>query len=127
MSDDPFAEPTDTEATVIRPRPGGRSTVTAPRTPGPAIPATAVPVPSVGVNPLLAAAAPVLAAAIRISSDRGRPPDLERLRRGMAEAVRDFEKQALATGLDTRSLRAARFLAGKASGLFDMNDVLGLQ
>ena len=57
----------------------------------------------------MAAAAPVLAAAIRISSERGRPPDLERLRRGMAEAVRDFEKQALATGLDTRSLRAARY------------------
>ena len=76
---------------------------------GRAIPAAAVPVPSVGVNPLLAAAAPVLAAAIRISSDRGRPPDLERLRRGMVEAMRDFEKQALATGLDTRSLRAARY------------------
>ncbi len=109
MSDDPFAEPTDTEATVIRPRPGGRSAVAASRAPESAIPATAVPVPAVGVSPLLAAAAPVLAAAIRISSDRGRPPDLERLRRGMAEAVRDFEKQALATGLDTRSLRAARY------------------
>jgi len=106
MSDDPFAEPTDTEATVIRPRPGGRSA--AAPVPVAAAP-TATPVPSVGANALLAAAAPLLAAAIRIGADRGRPPDPERLRRGMADAVREFEKRALATGLDTRSLRAARY------------------
>jgi type VI secretion system protein ImpK len=106
MSDDPFAEPSDTEATVIRPRPGGRTTTQA------APPAARAPeparLPEIGANPLAAAAAPVLAAAVRIGSERGRP-DPERLKRGMVEAVRGFETRALATGLDTRSLRAARY------------------
>jgi type VI secretion system protein ImpK len=109
MSDDPFAEPSDVEATVIRPRPGGRSGPADPPPPRPAAPAAGGTVPSVGANPLIAAAAPLLAAAIRIGSSRGRHPDPEQLRRGMIEAVRDFEKRALATGLDTRSLRAARY------------------
>ncbi len=65
--------------------------------------------PTTGANPLVAAAAPVLAAAIRIASARGRGPDIEQLRRGMVDAVRGFEKAALATGLDTKSLRAARY------------------
>lgn len=110
MSDDPFAEPSDVEATIIRPRPGGRSGPVAAPPPRPAgAPATSGTVPTVGANPLVAAAAPLLAAAIRIGSGRGRSPDPEQLRRGMVEAVRDFEKRALATGLDTRSLRAARY------------------
>jgi len=110
MSDDPFAEPTDSEATIIRPRPGGRVGTAA--TPPPvtaAPPPGAAVVPAVGANHLLAAAAPLLAVAIRIGSERGRPPNAEQLRRAMVEAVREFEKRALATGLDTRSLRAARY------------------
>ena len=107
MSDDPFAEPSDAEATIIRPRPGGRS-ASPPSAPVAAAAAPVV-VPAVGANALLAAAAPLLAAAIRLGADRGRPPDADRLRRGMADAVREFEKRALATGLDTRSLRAARY------------------
>jgi len=110
MSDDPFAEPTDSEATIIRPRPGGRvgtaatlPPVAAARPPGAAV------VPAVGANNLLAAAAPLLAVAIRIGSERTRAPNAEQLRRAMVEAVREFEKRALATGLDTRSLRAARY------------------
>jgi type VI secretion system protein ImpK len=109
MSDDPFAEPTDSEATVIRPRPGGRVGTAPPPPVAAAPPPSSAVVPAVGVNPLLAAAAPLLAAAIRIGSDRGRPPNVEQLRRAMVEAVREFEKRALATGLDTRSLRAARY------------------
>jgi type VI secretion system protein ImpK len=64
-------------------------------------------VPTVGANPLLAAAAPVLSAAIRIGAARQSDPD--RLKRGMIEAIRGFEQRALATGLDTKSLRAARY------------------
>ena len=110
MSDDPFAEPTDSDRTVIRPRPGGQA---APRataqaaSPPPAGPATKA--PSTGANPLLAAAAPLLAAIARIAAGRGAGPNIEQLRHGMVEAVRDFEQRALATGLDTRSLRAARY------------------
>jgi type VI secretion system protein ImpK len=111
MSDDPFAEPSDAEATIIRPRPGGVAPASAsgaaPAARAAVEPAPAGPVPAVGANPLLAAAAPALAAAVRIGA--GRNPDPERLKRGMVEAVREFEKRALATGLDTRSLRAARY------------------
>jgi type VI secretion system protein ImpK len=109
LSDDPFAEPSDNERTIIRPRPGGTAKAAArPAAPNP--PAQeATKVPTTGANPLVAAAAPVLAAAIRIASARGRGPDIEQLRRGMVDAVRGFEKTALATGLDTKSLRAARY------------------
>ena len=110
MSDDPFAEPTDTDRTIIRPRPSG----VAGRDAGPAYvpargPADTRPVPRTGTNPLVTAASPILAAAVRISGDRGRAPDVDNLRRAMVEAVRKFESEALATGLDTRSLRAARY------------------
>src|SRR5579871_5600884 len=108
--DDPFAEPSDVERTVIRPRPGGQAPApaAAPQ-PRPAEPTSGGPVPETGVNRLVAAAAPLLAAAIRIAGGRGRNPDPDQLRRGMVEGVREFEKRALATGLDTRSLRAARY------------------
>ncbi len=107
MSDDPFAEPTDTDATLIRPRPGAR-TASAPSAPA-ASAGAPVPVPEVGANALIAAAAPVLSAIGRISGERGRGPDPDRLKRGMVDAVRAFEQRAIATGLDTRSLRAARY------------------
>jgi type VI secretion system protein ImpK len=113
MSDDPFAEPTDSDATLIRPRPGGRagpaSPPGAPPAPAAAPPAAPLPVAPAGSSKLIAAAVPVLAAAVRIGAEGGRAPDLDRLRRGMVEAIRRFETEALQTGLDTRSLRAARY------------------
>jgi type VI secretion system protein ImpK len=109
MSDDPFAEPNDSEATMIRPRPGGRGAGAAAPPPVASGARAPVAVPTVGVNRLVAAAAPVLGAAIRLTAERGRTPDPERLKRGMIEAVREFERQALQTGLDTQSLRAARY------------------
>jgi type VI secretion system protein ImpK len=109
MSDDPFAEPNDSEATMIRPRPGGRGAAAATPPPAASGARAAVAVPTVGVNRLVAAASPVLGAAIRLTAERGRTPDPERLKRGMIEAVREFERQALQTGLDTQSLRAARY------------------
>ena len=111
MSDDPFAESSDTERTIIRPRPGGRASGAAP----PAAAARAMPMamldalPAAGPNKLIAAAAPLLAAIIRITAARGAQPDVDQLRRGMIEGVQAFEKRALATGLDTKSLRAARY------------------
>jgi type VI secretion system protein ImpK len=113
MSDDPFAEPSDSERTIIRPRPSGAARPAAAPPAGAAQPAAGNgevrPVPKTGTNPLVAAAAPVLAAAIRINADRGRAPDIERLRRALVGAIRQFEQEALATGLDTRLLRAARY------------------
>ena len=108
MSDDPFAEPTDSDRTVMRPRPGGRAP-SAPAAPPPVSRDASVAIPAVGSNKLTAAAAPLLAAAMRVAGGRGRSPDAEQLRRAMIEGVRAVEQQALATGLDTRSLRAARY------------------
>lgn len=108
MSDDPFAEPSDSERTIIRPRPSGAAA----RAPAPAQAAPERddrPMVKTGTNQLVAAASPVLAAAVRIAADRGRAPDIDRLRRAMVAAMRRFEKEALATGMDTRALRAARY------------------
>ena len=72
MSDDPFAEPTDNDRTVIRPRPGGKASNQPPPQARPAAAPVAAtgPVPTVGANRLLAAAAPLLAAVIRIAGGR---------------------------------------------------------
>ncbi len=115
MSDDPFAEPTDSDRTMIRPRPGGGGTgggrpVAGPTTASQGAGGNAIAVPTVGSNKLVAIAAPLLAAAIRIVSVRGAAtPDPEQLRRGMVTEMRGFERNALTTGLDTRALRAARY------------------
>jgi type VI secretion system protein ImpK len=118
MSDNPFAEPSDSERTIIRPRPGGAVPAAPPPEPvqaaRPAVPppagAGASAVPEIGTSRLVAIAAPLLAAAIRIVGSRGsRNPDPEQLRRGMVAQVRTFEREALGTGLDTRTLRAARY------------------
>lgn len=108
-SNDPFAEPEDSDRTVIRPRPGGgvRPQSASSAAPGASGPAN-VALPSIGINKLVAAASPLLAAAIRVRG-RSAHPDPDGLRRSMVQAVRGFEKSALETGLDTVSLRAARY------------------
>ena len=106
MATDPFAEAGDGEQTIFRPRPAGTAGTPAPAPRGAA---TARPVPKVGDNPLIAAASPVLAAIIRIGNDRAQPPDPDKLRTAMTNAIRTFEKDALATGLEVQSLRAARY------------------
>ncbi len=111
MSDDPFADLPDSDRTIVRPSPGGRKSAAAPQAAAPSdgtlrgLDAT---LPLVGVNALVKAASPLLAAAIRLRG-RMQMPDPDGLRRRIADAVRQFEERALATGLDTRSLRAARY------------------
>ncbi len=115
MTADPFAEPGDTEGTVVRPRPSGVAVAPGSARPGGEQRAgerragERRAVPKVGDNPLAAAASPVLAAVIRIANDRAAPPDPELLRTAMTKAVKAFESDALATGLDKRSLQAARY------------------
>lgn len=109
MADDPFAEPGEVEGTVVRPRPSGLAIAQPPAT-GYARPSgERRTVPKVGDNPLVAAASPVLAAVIRIANDRAAPPDPDRLRTAMTKAIKAFETDALATGLERRSLHAARY------------------
>jgi type VI secretion system protein ImpK len=114
MSDDPFAEPTDSDRTMIRPRPGGGRAAPMQQPAASSVQLGAgsdlTSVPSIGSNPLVAVAAPLLAAAIRIAGGRGsNNPDPDVLRRGMVAEVRNFERNALSTGLETRTLRAARY------------------
>jgi type VI secretion system protein ImpK len=113
MSDDPLAEPSRAEATIIRPRPSGVAGGGFAAAPGIEPGLSREPemraIPKTGTNLLVAAASPVLAAAIRIVTERNVAPDVDHLRRAMVGAVRRFETDALATGLDTRSLRAARY------------------
>src|ERR1700742_4098405 len=114
MSDDPFAEPSDAEKTIIRPRPGGGAAARpvapssipdpfgapppqmaqpqmAPQMPQQMGGREIRPLPLTGTNPLVAAAAPLLAAIVRISGDGARAPDVDRLRRAMIDSVRKFE------------------------------------
>ena len=116
MSDDPFADPADADRTMIRPAPGGARRPPPQDVPPAASPAPAAPraelvaVPEIGTSKLVAIAAPLLAVAVRIGAGRGsRNPEPEKLRRGMVEEVRRFERNALSTGMDTRPLRAARY------------------
>ena len=114
MSDDPFADlPGDADRTVIRPRPGGRGRAPSPSA-APDSPPDAIPrglddrLPLIGLNPLLRAAAPLLAAIQRLRG-QAHHPNPDALRRALTEGVREFEQRALQTGLDSRSLRAARY------------------
>ena len=113
MSDDPFADlPGDADRTVIRPRPGGGR----PQAQGAALETQPDETPRglddrlplVGLNPLLRAAAPLLAAIQRLRG-QAHHPNPDALRRALTEGVREFEQRALQTGLDARSLRAARY------------------
>ncbi len=109
MSDDPFADLPESDRTVIRPRPGGRSARPAAAAAPPQAPrGLGDELPLVGINPLVRAASPLLAAVTRLRG-RVQHPDPDGLRRAMADAVRQFEQRALQTGLDSRSLRAARY------------------
>ena len=108
MSDDPFAGLPDSDRTIMRPSPGGRASPPALRPNDGALRGLDDTMPLVGINPLVKAASPLLAAAMRLRG-QAEMADPDGLRRRIAEAVRQFEQRALGLGLDTRSLRAARY------------------
>jgi type VI secretion system protein ImpK len=119
--DNPFAEPDDGDRTVIRPSPGGRRPAAAPppeNAPLPAFDAAPEPIgspadgaeapPRIGVNPLAAAAAPLLDLVGRLRNT-ARPPDSGDLRERAIAALRQFEQDARPTGLAPEQLRAAHY------------------
>jgi type VI secretion system protein ImpK len=120
VQDNPFAEPEDGDRTVIRPSPGGRRPAAPPpeAPPGGAFPAQPEPagqaagsaeaMPKVGINPLVAAAAPLLDLVGRLRNT-ARPPDSGDLRERAVAAMRQFEADARATGLAPEQLRAAHY------------------
>ncbi len=136
--DDPFAEPDDTDKTVIRPNPGGRRTSgTAAAAPAAAAPiaepmaapemssmgippAAAAPQASkkdgpqevemvlTGMNQLTACAAPLFSLISRIRN-RAQHMDPDKLRSSVVAEVRAFENRALQAGIPAQTVKIARY------------------
>jgi type VI secretion system protein ImpK len=120
VSDNPFAEPEDSDRTIVRPVPGGRR----PPAPPPAAPAYEPPPPraepaayappeavsavATGDNPLTIAAAPLLQLLARLRN-AAHTPDPGDLRERAVRAVQAFEKQARESGLPMELLRPAHY------------------
>ena len=137
--DDPFAEPNDTDKTVIRPNPGGRRTGGAPANPM-APPAAAAPTPAPAATDTFgvpqAAAAPrpdprpaggsdtklaitgmnpltacasVLFSLISRIRNRAQHMDPDKLRQSVVAEVRAFENRALQAGIAAQTVKVARY------------------
>ncbi len=113
MADDPFSY--DPEKTVIRPTPGRRTEIkplpkSVPRSAPPPLPeeGVAIGLPSVGVNPIVAAAGPLLAMAIRLRGSATQP-DVERLREQVIAELKRFEQKMRASGIQAEALRNAHY------------------
>ena len=135
---DPFAEPDDSERTVIRPNPGGRRPAAPAAQPGvpaysqPAaqqpihgygVPQSPAPAPAqsdgkagespiqlamTGMNRLNAAAATLFALISRIRN-RAQHMEPDTLRRNVVAEVRAFESRAIAIGIDPQQVKVARY------------------
>lgn len=123
MSDDPFAEPGDSDRTIIRPAPGGRrapASTTAPqRTARPSWPVAPEPPAPVamgegaetlafGQSPLAVAAAPLLQLLARLRN-AANPPDAGDLRERVVREVRAFEQRARDGGVPMELVRPAHY------------------
>jgi len=106
MPDDPFAGLTG-DRTVIMPVPGGR---TAPGRPAPAEPPPSLEesIAAGGLNPLVAAANPLLNTIPQLRSSLEHPNPAG-LRDGLVQGVRKFEAQARAAGVSAEHVVAARY------------------
>lgn len=116
--DDPFAsDDGDTGGhTIIRPAPGGRRSgsnpalAPAPRPSGPPPAEVSATVPAgVGLNPLEAAAAPLLSLIMRLKNTPTHP-DPERLRLKMIEEIKTFTNNARNHGVQEKTVFRARYV-----------------
>lgn len=116
--EDPFAtaDGDDGGHTIIRPAPGGRRSGSSPtaapvsRAPGPPPAEAPTTVPStVGLNPLEAAAAPLLSLIMRLKNTSTHP-DPERLRLKMIEEVKAFTSNARNQGIHEKTVFRARYV-----------------
>ena len=127
--DDPFAEPGDTDRTVIKPNPAGRRTQAraaeahpqAGMTPPPHAAASAEPAPRpsaadeasiglamTGMNQLNASAATLFSLISRIRN-RAQHLDPAELRRNVVAEIREFENRSLKLGIDATTIKLARY------------------
>jgi type VI secretion system protein ImpK len=132
MTDNPFAEPDDSDRTIIRPMPGGKKPV-APAAPAPgsspfdappqqnyASPQNYAPQPSfrgpsdapdtiaMGGSPLVAAAAPLLQLLARLRNTMSQP-DAGDLRDRATREIKRFEETARARQIPMEQLRPAHY------------------
>ena len=121
MSDNPFSEPDDNDRTVIRPVPGGRRGAPSPQpAPSPvfrdapaargaaSIPVDGAETISFGLNPLIAAAAPLLQLLGRLRNTYSQP-DPGDLRERAIQQIRTFEQTARDGGVPIDQLRPAHY------------------
>ncbi|HET7884290.1 MAG TPA: type IVB secretion system protein IcmH/DotU [Acetobacteraceae bacterium] len=121
MSDNPFAQPDDSDRTVIRPVPGGARRPAPEPSPPPlrADPPTArgaaAPIPAegaetinFGLSPLIAAAAPLLQLMGRLRNTYSQP-DPGELRERTIQQIRAFEQAARDGGVPVEQLRPAHY------------------
>jgi type VI secretion system protein ImpK len=118
MSDNPFAEPDDSDRTVIRPSLGGRrATVVpppaAPRAESPAEvaadrPGFAAELPTTGLTPLAQAAAPLLQLLARLRNAASEPDPYELRERAVRE-MRTFERRAREAGVPIEQIQPAHY------------------
>ncbi|MEP3330005.1 type IVB secretion system protein IcmH/DotU [Sedimentitalea sp.] len=127
---DPFAEPDDTDKTVIKPNPGGRRNPTAAAPAQPAaeapvdafgVPSSATPEPAAkasgpsdtgptltGMNQLVACASTLFSLISRIRN-RAQHMDPDKLRQSVVAEVRAFENRALQAGIPAQTVKVARY------------------
>lgn len=106
MADDPFAD-LGLDRTVIMPAPGGRWAPARPVTPEPLEPIETKVVPS-GLNPLIAAANPLLDAVPPLRASMAHP-NPGALRESLGQGIRQFEARARAAGVPTEKIIPARY------------------
>ena len=140
MSDNPFAEPNDSDRTVVR-GPGGAAPPPRPQQPQPGFGAPSAPIggfgglptggappagraesaprlageaealPKTGIGPLAAAAQPLLDLLGRLANaGMTAPPQGEELRERALRAFRQFETAAAAAGVSAEQVRAAHYI-----------------
>lgn len=114
--DDPFRTPPDADRTVFIPTPGGRRRGGAAAGPAPP-PPPLMPAPArsgeplpegTGSNPLLRAAAPLIALVRQLRETR-RHDDVPALRRDVIEAIRRFDAEARAAGVEPKMAAQASY------------------
>src|SRR5215468_4377571 len=115
MSDNPFSEPERTERTVIRPVPGGQRAPPLPSgTPAMGASRNATPAGdgvesiAIDVNPLIAAAAPLLQLLARLNNTSNQPDPGDLLERSV-RAMRTFEQRVRDLGLPIELLPPAHY------------------